>query len=256
MSNKEQLAAELRRSRRARLTERLRVLRDRARMIETELLSYTRDHYRVCIFGSARIKPDDEIYKSTFKLAEGLGTLGIDVLTGGGPGLMEAANKGVIAGKKRSGSKSKSFGLTIDLNIFEPHGEHLDIKQHHRRFSSRLDDFMNLSNAVVVERGGIGTLLELYFTWQLVQVGHMPKRPIILMDRAFWNGLICWMKDEQLGRGLLSGWDFDWIHMVDKPEAALDIIRKDHKKFLKEKKLRKEQAQNPSPALDEENKKE
>ena len=178
------MSKEIKKARRQHLTERLSVLRDRERVLELELIKYTSDYYRVCIFGSARIKPEDNIYILTEEVGERLGELGIDVLTGGGPGLMEAANKGVLEGKHKVGSKSRSYGITIELNKFEEEAsEHLDVKHHHRRFSSRLDDFMRLSNAVVVMRGGIGTLLELFFTWQLIQVGHIPSRPFILIDK-------------------------------------------------------------------------
>lgn len=220
-----------RKARRRRLTERLEALRERTSLIEMELKNYTNDFFRVCIFGSARIKPDDDIYKLTEKLAHMLGSEGIDVLTGGGPGLMEAANKGAKAGKSKTGSRSKSFGITIALNRFEEPSEHLDIKHHHKKFSSRLDDFMRLSNAIVVVQGGIGTLLELYFSWQLLQVGHMPERPIILVDRNFWAGLIDWMKDKQIGLGLVSPGDMRWVHLVDTEDEALEIIRAEHEKF-------------------------
>lgn len=219
-------------ARRRRLTQRLKVLRDRSGMLELELMNYTNKHFRVCIFGSARIKPEDGIYKTTFELAEGLGRRGIDVLTGGGPGLMEAANRGVLAGREASGSRSKSFGITIELNRFEEPSEHLDIKHHHRRFSSRLDDFMRLSHAIVVVQGGIGTVLELFFSWQLLQVGHMPPRPVILMDTDFWQGLIDWMKDKQLGGKLVSPHDFDWVTLVNEPKEALEILAEKHDEFI------------------------
>ena len=221
-----------RKARRRRLTERLEALRERASLIELELDAYTNDFFRVCIFGSARIKPHDETYQLTEELAAMLGKLGIDVLTGGGPGLMEAANKGVRAGKANAKSKSKSYGITIELNRFEQPSEHLDIKHHHKKFSSRLDDFMRLSNAIIVVQGGIGTLLELYFSWQLLQVGHMPERPIILVDRKFWQGIIDWMKDKQVERGLVSPGEFRWVHLVDTPAEALELIKVEHDKFI------------------------
>ncbi len=219
------------------LTERLSVLRDRVRILELELAEHTSDFYRVCIFGSARIRPEDAIYDSTEELGRMLGELGIDVLTGGGPGLMEAANKGVLDGKKRSGSKSKSFGITIELNKFEEEAsEHLDVKHHHRQFSSRLDEFMRLSNAVVVMRGGIGTILELFFTWQLIQVGHMAPRPFILIDRKFWSGMMEWLRESVVSSKLVSPGDLDYVILVDTPEEASEIIEKDYEIFLKEKK--------------------
>jgi uncharacterized protein (TIGR00730 family) len=228
------MSGSIKKIRRARLNERLNILRDRARILELELSEYTSDFYRVCIFGSARIKPDDSMYKLTLELGKCLGELGLDVLTGGGPGLMEAANKGVLEGKKIAGTRSKSFGLTIELNKFEEEAsEHLDIKHHHRRFSSRLDDFMRLSNAVVVRRGGIGTLLELFFTWQLIQVGHMPDRPFILVDKAFWTGLLEWMEDQLVTNALISPGDMHFVEMVDTPQEAAAIIKKDYEAFQK-----------------------
>ena len=227
---------DIRKVRRRRLTERLGALRDRTRVLELELVNYTSDYYRTCIFGSARIRPDDDMYKLTLRIGELLGELGVDVLTGGGPGLMEAANKGVLSGKSTSGTKSKSFGITIELNKFEEEpSEHLDIKHHHRRFSSRLDDFMRLSNSVIIVPGGIGTLLELYFTWQLVQVGHMAKRPLILVGSEFWKGLMSWMRDVVAKDKLVSIGDLDFVSIVDTPEEAMKIIEEDVKRFHAEK---------------------
>jgi uncharacterized protein (TIGR00730 family) len=228
------MSKNIRKVRRARLNERLGALRDRVRVLELELSDYTSGFYRVCIFGSARINPDDTIYKLTSELGEHLGEMGLDVLTGGGPGLMEAANKGVLEGKRKAGTRSKSFGLTIELNKFEEEAsEHLDIKHHHRRFSSRLDDFMRLSNAVVVMRGGIGTLLELFFTWQLIQVGHMPNRPVILVDKKYWEGLLLWMQEHLVTNGLVSPGDMDFVEMVDTPEEAAAIIKANYEEFQK-----------------------
>ena len=222
----------LEKTRRRRISERLKALRERSRLLELELQNYTNSFFRVCIFGSARIKPDDKNYTTTFELAKQLGEQGIDVLTGGGPGLMEAANKGVLAGKKEFGTGSRSFGLTIELNKFESPSEHIDTKLHHRRFSSRLDDFMRLSHAVIVVHGGIGTVLELFFSWQLIQVGHMSERPIILVGKEFWGPLIDWVRDYQVKQGLVSESDIRWIHLVDTPEEAMVLINKEHQRFL------------------------
>ena len=232
MENPQLHSKEDRKARRRRLQERLEAVRQREALITAELNELTNDYFRVCIFGSARIKPHDSIYTLTEQLGDVLGREGIDVLTGGGPGLMEAANKGVIAGKTDAGTKSRSYGLTIELNQFEPPADHLDVKLHHKRFSSRLDDFMRLSHAIVVVQGGIGTILELFFSWQLLQVGHMRERPIILMDKAFWSGLIDWLKTTPLTRGLMSPGDMRWIHFADTPEEALPIILEEKKKFL------------------------
>jgi uncharacterized protein (TIGR00730 family) len=212
------------------------LLYQRAVLIEDELRKLDEDRfYRVCIFGSARIKPETKPYTDVFELARYLSWEGIDVLTGGGPGLMEAANKGARLGREEKKTKNLSYGLTIQLE-FEPEpNRHLDIKRHHHKFSSRLDDFMRLSNSVVCTPGGIGTLLEFFFVWQLIQVRHATPRPIVLLEKKFWEGVLEWMKSEPLARGLLGEKDFSIIHMVDTPAEAFDIISAHHQEFRERK---------------------
>jgi uncharacterized protein (TIGR00730 family) len=219
--------------RRKHLDERLHLLHHRAMIIEAELRKLDDDRfYRVCIFGSARIKPDSKQYNDVFELARFFGWEGIDVLTGGGPGLMEAANKGALLGREEKKTKTLSYGLSIQLE-FEPEpNRHLDIKRHHHKFSSRLDDFMRLSHSVVCTPGGIGTLLELFFVWQLIQVKHLPPRPVVLLEKAFWSGLLDWLKDQPLGRSLISMQDFNPIHIVDTPEEVFEIISAHHREFM------------------------
>jgi uncharacterized protein (TIGR00730 family) len=218
--------------RRKHLDERLRLLHHRTMLIEQELRKLDNDRfYRVCIFGSARIKADSKAYTDVFTLARFFGWEGIDVLTGGGPGLMEAANKGATLGREEKQTKSLSYGLSIQLE-FEPEPNmHLDIKRHHYRFSARLDDFMRLSHSVVCTPGGIGTLLEFYFVWQLIQVKHAPPRPIVLLDKAYWEGLVNWMRDVPLKRALVSEKDFSFLHIVDTPEEVFEVISKHHQEF-------------------------
>ncbi|RME58065.1 MAG: LOG family protein [Candidatus Dadabacteria bacterium] len=225
------------------LDERLQYLYRRALALEKELRKLDEDKFfRVCIFGSARISPNTKAYKEVFELARMLAWEGIDVLTGGGPGLMEAANRGATLGRKEKNSQSLSFGISIELP-FEPRpNSHLDIKRHHHKFSSRLDDFMRLSHAVVCTPGGVGTLLEFFFTWQLVQVKHISKRPIVLLDKSYWEGLIDWTKEVPLARKLISPEDFQCIKIVDQPKEAFEIISKEHKKFLEKKNLDKKPA--------------
>jgi uncharacterized protein (TIGR00730 family) len=214
------------------LDERLRLLYQRAMLIENELRKLDEDRfYRVCIFGSARIKPESKAYTDVFSLARYLGWEGIDVLTGGGPGLMEAANKGARLGRQEKKTRSLSYGLSIQLE-FEPEpNRHIDIKRHHHKFSSRLDDFIRLSHSVVCTPGGIGTLLEFYFVWQLIQVKHCSARPIVLLDKAYWEGLMTWMREVPLGRGLVGDKDFSMIHIVDTPEEVFEIISAHHGEF-------------------------
>jgi uncharacterized protein (TIGR00730 family) len=218
--------------RRKHLDDRLRLLHQREMLIEKELHKLEDNRfYRTCIFGSARIKPGTAGYDEVSELARLLASDGIDILTGGGPGLMEAANKGAKLGQEQKRSKSLSFGLSIQLD-FEPEpNKHLDVKRHHQRFSSRLDDFMRLSKSVIMTPGGIGTLLELFFTWQLVQVKHIEMRPLVLMGGDFWTDLIDWMKKKPLERGLVSAPDFNCISIVDSPREAYEIISKHHAEF-------------------------
>ena len=234
MSNSEKSDLQDRKKRRRHLDERLTGLYQRAILIEGELQKL-RDprFYRVCVFGSARIKPDNEEYQEVFQLARLLSWASIDVLTGGGPGLMEAANKGARLGREEKNTKSMSYGLSIELEWEPEPNNHLDVKRHHHRFSSRLDDFMRLSNAVIATPGGIGTLLEVFFAWQLIQVKHLPARPIVLMDSSYWSGVIAWMKEVPLGRGLISDHDFDCISVVDSPEDVFEIISKHQQAYFK-----------------------
>lgn len=216
------------------LDQRLQSLYSRASIIEKRLQALDENRfYRVCIFGSARIKPETPSYEQAFELSRKLAWRGIDILTGGGPGLMEAANKGAMLGREEKNTKSLSYGLSISL-AWEPEpNHHLDVKRHHHRFSSRLDDFMRLSHAVICTPGGVGTMLELFFAWQVIQVGHISKRPIILLDKNFWEGVIAWTKEFPLKRGLVADKDFDFIHIVDTSEEALRIVAEDHDKFVK-----------------------
>ncbi|MCB0329516.1 MAG: LOG family protein [Bdellovibrionales bacterium] len=229
-----------RKEQRKHLDERLRSLYQRTLVIEKQLHDLDDGQfYRVCIFGSARIKPESVEYNDVFSLARMLAWEGIDILTGGGPGLMEAGNKGAKLGQEEKQSKSMSFGLSIELD-FEPEpNSHLDVKRHHHKFSSRLDDFMRLSNSIVATPGGIGTLLELFFSWQLIQVKHLSPRPIVLMDKNFWTGLVDWMKEVVLARGLVSAKDFDVITIVDTPEEVLQVISDHHQEFMKEHRSKK-----------------
>ena len=178
------------------------------------------DYYRVSIFGSARIKPNTEEYMEVYDLAKKLAKNNADIVTGGGPGLMEAAN----AGAKDGSSKSKSFGLHVDLPFETSPNEHLDITYHHKRFSSRLDEFMRISHAVVVTPGGIGTILELLYTWQLIQVRHISERPVILVGEM-WTGLLDWMESEPLKKELIDKSDFKNISIVQDVDEVITLLK-------------------------------
>ena len=127
-------------------------------------------------------------------------------------------------------SKSKSFGIRIDLPFEATPNEHLDIKFYHKRFSSRLDEFMRISHAVVVTPGGIGTLLELLYTWQLIQVNHISARPIILVG-DMWNGFFDWIKSEPLKAQLLDKADLDNIIIVKNVHEVTKLLKPEIKAF-------------------------
>src|SRR5206468_408932 len=169
------------------------------------------DFYRVCIFGSARIQPDSLVYKQVEQLAGALARQGVDVVTGGGPGLMEAANKGA----KKGSTGAWSIGLPIELPFEADANSHLDVKSQHKRFSSRLDEFMRISHAVVIMPGGIGTLLELFYTWQLMQVDHIKPRPLLLLaDDDTWTSFVAWLREHPLRLKLMSERDFEMLRIV------------------------------------------
>ena len=180
------------------------------------------DHFRVAIFGSARIEKDDALYKQVRDLAHEIGKRDIDLVTGGGPGLMDAANFGHSIAQN---GNSHSIGLTIDLPMEAHANKHLDLKKHFHKFSSRLDTFMELSDIAVVVPGGIGTCLELFYTWQLAQVKHTANTPIILMGEM-WHELIKWVRKYPLKDGLISAHDLDNIFCVNTQEEALALILK------------------------------
>ena len=186
--------------------------------------------FKVSIFGSARIDKNDKNYIDVYRLAKILGKKGIDVVTGGGPGTMEAASSGHKAGAKNS--ESHTIGLSIYLPKEQKTNSSIDIEKRFYRFSSRLDNFMLLSNAVVVTSGGVGTMLELFYTWQLVQVRHIKHIPIILMGRQ-WKGLLSWLKKEPLKNKYLEKKDLDLLFLAKNYREVIKIIDSVYMKYKK-----------------------
>ena len=153
-----------------------------------------------------------------------------DLVTGGGPGLMEAANAGHEEGDKMH--KSDNIGLIIKLPWENEGNKHLEIKKEYNKFSGRLDNFMALSSAIVIMPGGIGTCLELFYTWQLIQVGHIDPIPIILIGEM-WEKQIAWVKKYPLKDKLISTKDLKCIHIAKNNEEAIKIIKRTHIAFKK-----------------------
>ena len=178
------------------------------------------EFYRVCIFGSARIGVDSPFYQQAYELAKELARRGVDIVTGGGPGLMEAANRGA----KDGSNLSRSIGLPIELPFETDANAHLDVKHHHKRFSSRLDEFMRISHAVVITPGGIGTLLELFYTWQLMQVNHIKPRPFLLLGHSMFDPLIKYMEDVPAALNLMSRDDLKMLKVVDTVDEVVKVL--------------------------------
>lgn len=190
-----------------------------------------KEDFRVVVFGSARIKKGDRNYKEVYELAKAIGQIGADVVTGGGPGLMDAASSGHEAGTPNN--EYHTIGLNIKLPFEQKENKHLDISREFHQFSDRLNTFMSISNLIVIAPGGIGTTLELFFSWQLMQVKHIWKMPIILIG-DMWPELLRWIKKWQLRKKLINKKDMEYIVMTKNVQQAVRVIKKAHKAFLED----------------------
>ena len=190
------------------------------------------EHYRVSIFGSSRIRRGDPIYEEVKKLTYELAKMGIDIVTGGGPGLMEAANAGAMEGQVDS--HARSFGLAIHLPTEESANPFVNKVFRHRTFFSRLHHFVRLSSAFIVFPGGIGTALELFMVWQLLQVKHMREHPLILVG-TMWNGLLEWTRGTMVERGLASPPDLEIVRIVATSDEAIPLVAESYEHFKEEK---------------------
>lgn len=193
-----------------------------------------RRYFRVAIFGSSRIQPEDETYIQVRELARQLSYMGCDIVTGGGPGLMRAANEGARAGAYHY--KTRSFGLTILLPMEEQPNPFLDEVAQHSTFFSRLHQFIRLSHAYIVMDGGIGTTLEAMMVWQLLQVRMLSDRPLIFVG-PMWRGLRTWLEREIIERGLASPPDLDRAVWVDTVDEAVEVVTRSLEDFLRRHKV-------------------
>jgi len=173
----------------------------------------------VTVFGSARLKPTDPCYELTVELGKQLAKHKIAVVTGGGPGLMEAANKGAAM------AKGKSVGLNIELPHEQSGNRYTNVPLHFHYFFARKVSFVKYSMAFVFMPGGFGTLDEFSEVATLVQTGRIPKFPMILIGKKFWSGLMAWMQEQmQERRQLISSDDLELFSIVETPEEAVEII--------------------------------
>jgi len=174
----------------------------------------------VSIFGSARTKPEHQHYKLTEEIARQLSDAGFSVISGGGPGIMEAANKGAFYGD------APSVGLNIELPHEQTGNEYQDISLTFHHFFMRKVMFVKYASAYVVMPGGFGTLDELMEAITLVQTGKSRKIPIILVCKDFWAGLLDWLKNSLVAEGMASPEDLDLIQVIDQPKDIVDAIFK------------------------------
>jgi uncharacterized protein (TIGR00730 family) len=172
----------------------------------------------VSIFGSARLQEDAPVYQQAMRIARKLSDAGFAVISGGGPGVMEAANRGAFDGR------SPSVGLNIELP-FEQHGNaYQDIALRFRHFFARKVAFVKYAAAYVVMPGGFGTLDELFEALTLIQTRKGRTIPIVLVGSAFWSGLLGWMTDTLVARGMIAAADIDLMKLVDDDDLVVEAI--------------------------------
>jgi hypothetical protein len=196
----------------------------------TRLRPSRRDRFRVTIFGSARLKPGSFGYEETKRCAAALAEIGCDIITGGGPGLMQAANEGAASAPERA----RSIGIRVDLPFEQEINSFVGQAFEHRTFFTRLHQFVLTSDAFIVAPGGIGTVLETLMIWQLLQVRHLQGVPLILVGQM-WPGLVEWARSSMLSADppLATATDFDIPRYVASADEAIALIRAEHARWTK-----------------------
>ena len=172
----------------------------------------------VTIFGSARMKPDNPYYESCVDVARRLSDLGFAIISGGGPGIMEAANKGGFEGA------SATIGLNIELPHEQKPNAWQNISMSFRHFFSRKVAFVKYADAYVIYPGGFGTMDEMFEAMTLIQTGKTRHIPVILVGTHFWSGFLAWAKTHMEGDGYISAGDLDLVQLIDEPALIVDAI--------------------------------
>jgi hypothetical protein len=174
----------------------------------------------VTIYGSARIKPQDALYSQTVEISRRLGELGFSIITGGGPGIMEAANKGAAE------AGVKSVGLNIEMPIEQVCNAYATKVITFKHFFVRKVMLVKYAIAFVIMPGGLGTMDELTEVLTLIQTHKIKPFPVILYDSKFWNGFQEWLRGTVLQRGYVSEEDFDLLRICDDPTSAVETVQK------------------------------
>ena len=190
----------------------------------TRLKPSKRDRYRVAIFGSARAQPGTFVYEEVKRAAAAFASMGCDIVTGGGPGLMQAANEGA-----KSAGGTGSLGIRVELPFEQHANPFVEQAFVHETFFTRLHHFVLASDAFVVVPGGIGTVLEMLMIWQLLQVRHVKDVPLILVGKM-WEGLVEWARTSMLDPrlALANPGDFDIPRCLETADEAIALVRELH----------------------------
>ena len=196
----------------------------------TRLRPSRRDRYRVTIFGSARIKPGTFGYEETKRAAAALAAMGCDIITGGGPGLMQAANEGAAEAPDRV----QSVGIRVQLPFEDDVNAFVTEAFEHRTFFTRLHQFVLTSDAFIVAPGGIGTVLEAMLIWQLLQVRHLEEQTPFIFIGKMWPGLVEWARNAMLSTEppLANAADLEIPRCVATADEAIAIISKHRQGWL------------------------
>lgn len=190
------------------------------------------DRYRVTIFGSARAEPGTFVYEECKRVAAAIAEMGCDIITGGGPGLMQAANAG--AASVQAGERSSSVGIRIELPFEQDVNPFVQQAFEHKTFFTRLHQFVLMSNAYVVVPGGIGTVLEAMMIWQLLQVRQAQGTPLVFVGKM-WQELVAWAERSMLNETLhlANPEDMQIPQCVTTADEAIALIREHHQNWLR-----------------------
>lgn len=197
----------------------------------TRLRPSKTDRYRVTIFGSARARPGTFVYEEVKRVASELAQMDCDIITGGGPGLMQAANEGAAA--PDASARNRSVGIRVDLPFEQEVNPFVELAFEHQTFFTRLHHFVLASDVFVVAPGGIGAVLEAMLIWQLLQVRHVQDTPLIFVGKM-WAELVEWAKKNMLASQppLANAEDMALPHCLATADEAIALIREHHAKWL------------------------
>lgn len=176
----------------------------------------------VTIFGSARVKPDNAQYQAAVETARLLGEAGFAIISGGGPGIMEAANKGAVE------AGVESVGLNIELPFEQGSNPYVELPIDFHYFFVRKTMFVKYAQGFVIFPGGFGTMDELFEALTLIQTGKIQNFPIVLFDSSYWEGLLAWLKDKMLTEAKIAPEDMKLLAITDSPEEVREIIMRSY----------------------------